>query len=166
MTQPFVIDEEKSLGVDDRAAERRTEIVLDEEFGAAHVAEGVGVHGAIAQKFVGRSVELIGAALGDDVDLTTASAAHFRGIAAGLHFEFLHGIWGGAEVKCVEGGIGIGGAIEEEIVGGGAIAADADGGALSGAPVEGIHGTRLGAMTDVRARNRENKVDEHATVER
>jgi len=43
------------------------------EFGAAHIAEGVSVHGAVAQEVVSGTVELIGAAAGDDIDLAAAA---------------------------------------------------------------------------------------------
>jgi len=68
-----------------------------------------------------------------------------------LHLEFLYGIGRGAEIEGIEGGVGVAGAVEEEIVGVGAVAADADGRALAGAPVERIHIAGLRAVADVRA---------------
>ena len=65
----------------------------------------------------------------------------------------------------VEGWVGIGGAVEQKEVGVRAGAADHDGGALSGAPVQRICLSSLGAETDVGAGNREDKIDQHATVE-
>jgi len=50
----------------------RAKIILHEKFGAAHIAEGVSVHGAVAQEVVSGTVELIGAAAGDDIDLAAA----------------------------------------------------------------------------------------------
>ena len=82
-----------------------------------------------------------------------------------MHLEFLHGVGRGAEVERVEGGVGVSGAVEEEIVGVGAVAADADGGALARAPVEWVHVAGLRAVTDVRAGYGENEIDEHAAVE-
>ncbi len=124
------------------------------------------VHRAVAQKFISGAVELISARARDDIDLAAAGAAHFRGVAARLHFEFLHGIGGGTEVQRVEGRIGVGCAVEKEIVGVGAVAADADGGALAGAPVEWIHVAGLRAVTNVRAGDGEDQIDEHSAVER
>src|SRR5712675_224393 len=111
----------------------------------AHRAKGACVHGAVAQKLVDRSVVLAGAGMGDDVDLAAACSAHVRGVAAGFHLEFFYGIGGGAQVLCVESRIRVGGAIEEEKIGVWAAAADHDCGALSGAPVEWISRSGLGA---------------------
>ncbi len=166
MAETFIIDKEESFGVCDGTAEGRAKIILHEKFGAAHIAEGVSVHGAVAQEFVSGTVELIGAAAGDDIDLAAAGPAHFSGVAAGLHLEFLYGIGRGAEIEGIEGGVGVAAAVEEEIVGVGAVAADADGRALAGAPVERIHIAGLRAVADVRARHGEHEIDEHAAIER
>src|SRR4029077_176337 len=166
MAEAFVIDKEKSLGVCDGTAEGRAKIILDKKLGAAHVAEGMGVHGAIAEKFVSGAVELIGACSRDDIDLAAARAAHFRGVAAGLHFELLHGVGRGAEVERVESGIRIGDTVEEEVVSVGAVAADADGGPLARTPVERVHVAGLRAVADVGAGHSENEIDEHSAVQR
>ncbi len=77
----------------------------------------------------------------------------------------MHGVGRSAEVLRVEGGIGVGGAVEEKVIRIGTAAADADGGALAGTPVEGIHVAGGGAVTDVSAGHGENQVDQHAAVQ-
>ena len=52
----------------------------------------------------------------------------------------------------VEGGIGIGGAVQQEVVRVRPVAADRDGRALAGAPVESVHVAGLRAVAEVRAR--------------
>ena len=123
----------------DGSADRCAEVVLDEEISAAHLVERVGVHGAVAQELVGGSVEAAGSGAGDDVDLPAARAAHFGRVAAGLYLELLHGVGRSAEVLGAESGIGVGGAVEQEVIRVGAAAADADRGALAGPPIQRIH---------------------------
>src|SRR6266404_2524072 len=132
----------------------------------AHRAKGAGVHGAVTQKFVDCAVVLAGARMGDDVDLAAASSAHVRRVAAGFHLEFLYGIGRGAQVLCIEGGIRVGRAVEEEKISVWPAAADHDCGALSGTPVEWIGRSRLGAKTYVRARHSEDEINQHSPVER
>ena len=98
--------------------------------------------------------------------LAAASAAHLRGVAAGLYLEFLHRVGRGAQVQRVESGVGIGGAIEQKIVRVGPVAADAHRGTLSRPPVERIHVAGLRAVAHVRAGNGQHQVDQHAAVER
>ena len=111
-------------------------------------------------------MELVGAGAGHDVDLSAAGTAHLGGITSGLYFEFLHRIGGRAQVEGVECRVGIGGAVEQKIVRIGPVAADAYRGTLPGPPVQGVHVAGLGAMTFVRAGNREHQVDQHSAVER
>ena len=126
----------------------------------------MGVHCSVAKEFVGGAVELICAAASDDVDLAAAGASHFSGVAAGLHLEFLHGVGRGTQVEGVECWIGVGRAVEQEIIGIRTIATDADRGALAGPPIERVRIPGLGAMTLVSARNGEHQIDQHAPVER
>src|SRR5712672_3976601 len=127
----------------------------------SHRAKGAGVHGAVTQKFVDRSVVLAGAGMGDDVDLAAAGSAHIRGVAAGFHLEFFYAIGRGAQILRVEGGIGVGRAVEEKEIGVWAAASDDNRGALSGAPVEWIGRSRLRAKTDVGAGDSEDKINQH-----
>src|SRR6267154_2619050 len=130
----------------------------------AHRAKGAGINSAVTQKFVDCAVVLAGARMGDDVDLAAACSAHVRGVAAGFHLEFLYGVGGGAQILRVEGGVGVGRAVEEEKVGVWAAAADHDCGALSGTPVEWIGRSRLRAKTYVRAGHGEDAITEHSAV--
>src|SRR5262249_8163320 len=56
-----------------------------------------GIENSVAQKFEGRTVKLIGAALGYDVDLPTGPATEFCLRNAGLDGKLLHGV-GDAEI--------------------------------------------------------------------
>src|SRR5580658_1550508 len=87
---------------------------------------------AIANKFKARPVKLVGAALGDDVDLGAPAAAVFRGGVARLDFELLNGIHGRQNRVLINGQVVVVYAIEKEVVGLLASAIDADGAALRG----------------------------------
>src|SRR5207253_6599468 len=91
VAEPFIIHEKESLVVNNGSAKGSAEIVLDEMI-VAHRGKRCGIHSAIAKKFVGCPVKLIRAGTGDNVDLTATGSAHFRRVAAGLDFEFLHRI--------------------------------------------------------------------------
>ncbi len=147
-----------------RSAEGRAEIVLDEVV-VAHRLEWAGIHGAIAEKLVDRAVIVARPRAGDDVDLAAAGTAHVSGIAAGDDLELHHRVRGGAQVLCIECGVCIGSAIEQEEVGIRTCAADDDCGTLSGAPIEGIGFSGLCAEAHVGSRNSENEIDQHAAIE-
>src|SRR5207247_3078164 len=83
--------------------------------------------GSISKEFIDRSVELIRSGTGHNVNLSTASAAHFGRIASGLHLEFSHCVGGRAQIKSIERRIGVSGAIEQKIISVGPIAPDTDG---------------------------------------
>src|SRR5262249_49017439 len=104
----------------------------------AHGTEGGGVDGAVPQKFVCRTVELTGAGVGDDVDLTASGTTHVRGVAAGLYLKFLDGVRRRAEILRVEGWVGVGRAIEQKEVGVGPRAANHHSGTLARPPIERI----------------------------
>jgi hypothetical protein len=103
-------------------------------------------------------VKLVGAALGDDVDLSAAAAAVFRGGVAGLDFELLNGIHGRQNRVLINREVVVVHAIEKEVVGLLASAIDADGTALRG--VLRAVGGKLGA------RNQKRERQEVAFVER
>jgi hypothetical protein len=94
-------------------------------------------------------VKLIRSGTRDDIDLPTTGTAHLRGITARLNFRFLHSIGRRAEIERVECWIGIGGAIQKEVVRIRPIAANAHCRPLSRAPVQRASGTALGAMARV-----------------
>ena len=52
----------------------------------------VGVQGVVAEVLPGRAVILVGAALGDDVDVSAGVPAIRCIVLAGLHFKFLNGV--------------------------------------------------------------------------
>ena len=59
VAQAFVVHEEEGLArMPDRAAERSAKVVLHQEISRAHLVEGVGVHVAVAQEFVGGAVKV------------------------------------------------------------------------------------------------------------
>ena len=164
--EAFIIHEEKGSLVfaEKWATEGSAEIVLHQVI-VTHGLERAGIQRAVAEKFVGGAMILARPGAGDDVDLSAARAAHVSGVAAGDDLELHHGIGRGAEILRVEGWVGVGGAVKQEEVSVRTGAADYDGRALSRAPVQRIGLSRLGAETDVGAGNREDKIDQHATVE-
>jgi len=115
----------------------------------AHRGKRAGIHRAVAKKFVDSAVELAGAGVCDDIDLTAAGAAHVRGVAAGFNLKFANGVWRGTEILRVECGIGVGGTIEKEKIGVGAATSNDNRGTLAGPPVE-----RIGASSFARRSQR------------
>ena len=108
---------------------------------------------------------MAGAGAGDDVDLAATGSAHVGRVTAGFHLKLLHRIGRSAEVLRAEGGVGVGGAVEKEVVRIGATSADADGRSLTGPPIEGIHVAGGSAVADVSAGDGEHKVNQHAAVQ-
>src|SRR5204863_8048031 len=104
-------------------------------------------------------MELVGARAGHDIDLPAARPAHFRRIASGLYFEFLHRIWGGTKVERIECRVRIGGAIEQIIVCVWTVAANAYRRALPRPPIQRIHVASLRTMRLVRSGNSEHQVN-------
>ena len=111
-------------------------------------------------------MKIRGALAGDDVDLTAPGAAQFGQVTAGLDLKLLHGIQRQTQVHRIEGRIRVGYAVQQEIVRVGTVAADGDGGGLAGPPVERAHVAGLRAMADVRVRNGQCQVEQHAAVQR
>ena len=165
MAKALVVHKEKSLGVRDRPTKRGAEIVLHQVI-VAHGIERTGIERAIAQELVGGAMEFAGARAGHNVDLSAARATHLCGVASRLYFEFLHRIGRRAKVQGVERRVCIGGAIEQIVVRVGSVAANANRGALSGPPIQGVHVAGLGAVTLMRAGNSEHQVNQHSAVER
>src|SRR5262245_34723760 len=97
------------------------------------------VEGTVPQELVSRTVKLVGSGTGDNVDLAPTRPAHLCRVTAGLNFEFLHRVRRWAQVQSVERRIRIRRAIQEKIVRIGAVPSDADGRALAGAPIQGVH---------------------------
>ena len=124
--EAFIVHEEEGFFADERTADGATKLVLHEMI-VAHRAEAARVHGTVAEEFVSGAVEFAGAGMSNDVDLTAACAAHVGGVAAGFDLKLLNRVRRWAEVLGIEGGIGIGGAVEQEEIGIGASAADDDG---------------------------------------
>src|ERR1017187_7642483 len=124
------------------------------------------VEGSVADKVIERAVILAGARARDDVDLASTGAAHVRRIAGSLHLEFLHRVRRGTEVLRVKGRVGVDRAIQQKVIGVGAIAANRDGGALPRTPVQRVCFTRLCSKSQVCSRYRQHKVHQHPTVER
>ena len=133
---------------------------------ARHFVEGTRIQRVIAQKLVDSAVELIAAGACHDVDLPAACTTHLRRVAAGFHFEFLHGVWGNAQILRVEGRVCIGRAVEQEIVGVGPVPTDADRRRLTGAPIQRTGITHLGAVAHVRAWHGQSQIQQHAAVQR
>lgn len=75
-------------------------------------------------------MELVGAALQNDVDLGAAAVAELSRVVAGLNLEFLNGVDGGEGDILIEVGIVVVDAVKQEVVRLLAGAVDADGAAL------------------------------------
>jgi hypothetical protein len=73
------------------------------------------------------SLILCAATLGHYVDLASAGAAQLGGVASGLYLKFTDSVGRETEILRVERGVGIGGAVDQEIVGVWPVAADAQG---------------------------------------
>src|SRR5581483_11663591 len=101
----------------------------------------------------------------NDINLTAARTTHICGVAAGFHLKLLNRVWRCAEILCAEGGVRIGGAIEQKVVGVRPAAADAHRRALAGAPIKRIHVTSRSAVANVSSRNGEHQIDEHPSIE-
>src|SRR5580765_1137122 len=101
----------------------------------AHGPKRGRIHGAVAQEFIGRSMEPIGSAARDNVYLSPARSSHVGCVAAGFNLELHDRVGRRTQVLGVEGRVGIGGAIEQEEVGVWSIAANPNRGTLPGAPI-------------------------------
>ena len=79
--------------------------------------------------------------------------------------ELLDGVGRSAEVLGAEGRIGVGGAVEQEVVCVGAAAADADRRPLTWPPVQRVHVAGCSAVTHMRSGDSQYQVDQHAAVQ-
>ena len=87
MAQALVVDEEEGFVLLDGAPQRAAELIPREGRLLAGDVELVrGVQGAVADKFVGRSVQVVGARLGDRVD-RRAGAAELRAVGVGQNLN-------------------------------------------------------------------------------
>ena len=86
----FVVAEEEQLVLENRAADAAAELVLHERrtiHSRAVAEEGVGIQHLVAKVLVQTAVEVVGAALGGDVDHAAGKASELRAVAVGLHAE-------------------------------------------------------------------------------
>ena len=177
----FPVEEEERLvgafvdfGNPDRAADVGAELVaVEARRSDALAGDGVVALGelVVAVELPERSVQAVGAALGDHVDLAAGRAAVFRGIGAGLDFELGQGIDGRREA--VGHGVVVHDfdAIDVEAVGGVARAVGAGGGGavggigLADGAAPAAHGDGAGSA-GLHAGNQLGELDEVAAVER
>ena len=92
------------------------QIILNQVI-VSHRCKGAGVHGAIAEKFVHRSVVLVGSGTRHNVDLSATSAAHVGCIAARFNLELHHRVGRWAQVLGIERRVRICGTVQQEEVG-------------------------------------------------
>src|SRR5439155_6061990 len=102
----------------------------------------------------------------DDINLSTARAAHIRGIAAGFHLEFLDRVRRRTQILRVKRRICIGSTVQQEKVRVRSCSADHHGRALPRSPVEWICRAGLRAKAYVGAGNGKYEINQHAAVER
>src|SRR5678815_1030780 len=165
MTQSLVVREEKCFVSNDWTADRCPEVISDEMTGA-HFVKRAGIESIIPQEFINGAVYVIRSTPRHNIDLTSTGSSHFSGIATGLDLELLNSVRRRTEIQRIEGRIGIGGAIEKEIVCVRPISPHAYGGPLARTPIERIHLPCLCTMTRMGTRNGEDEIDEHASIKR
>jgi len=125
----FEAEKEEGFVLADGAAEGEAVLVaFDDGAGVteAVVGEAIGVEDGVLMVVVSGAVELVRAGLSHDIDGTAAGAAEFGGVGVGFEAELLDGVDGGDDDDSVEIADGVGGAVEEDFVRGGASAADGE----------------------------------------
>ena len=140
----FIAEEEEGLIPQDGTANGGAEGVLFEgglfDAGRGEVGAGVGV--LVADKLVGGAVELVGAGLGDDVDLAAGHAAVLGGVDAGEQAELLDDFNGRAEAGLGDAHVVVEDAVDGELVGDLAGAGDVDAAAeAEGGVLRGLEGS-------------------------
>ena len=90
----LIVQKKESAVLHNRAAQRASKLVqMQARFGErCLVKEVAGVEHIVAEEFIHRSMQLVGARLGDQVDHGAGVAPIFRGERVGLNFELLNGI--------------------------------------------------------------------------
>ena len=125
----FVIGQPEGPVLDRRPTRDEPELVLPQWIllGAGQVVEeGARVQRVIAQEVEHGAVQLVGAGLAHDVDLVGAEAVLGR-IRGGLLLEFLNGVNRQNDRRGAQRRVGVGSAVEQEVVGSRPGAVDTDG---------------------------------------
>src|SRR5690349_12228710 len=121
VTEAFVAAKKEHLIGNDLAARGTAELIAPEgelgrvaSAGVDVVEEVLRVQGIIPKEIVGGAVKSIGAALGDGIQLRSASAKLGR-VGIGLHLKFLNFVNGGHRSKRIEVGRSVGSAVQKKI---------------------------------------------------
>ena len=128
--QTFVAVKEKQPVLFDGSTDGVTELIAFE--GGQRTGSGeeiAGVHIGVAQEFIGRAVEAVGAGFRGHDDLAAGTETVLRRVDAGENIEFLNSVDGRAEVGDGDGGIVVVHAVQGEVVGELAGSGDAKGAA-------------------------------------
>ena len=122
----FVVEEIKDAVGDDLSPDTCAELIADQRLArnvGVIVEPGVGGEESVAVVFVERPMELIGAALGDESDLTAGRAAQVRALAGDRDAEFLDRVERNRQDRVKPGvgidAVGVGTLISAETGGGG-----------------------------------------------
>jgi hypothetical protein len=102
----------------------------------------------------------------DDVDVSAPGSAHVGRIAAGFHLELLDCVGGSAQILGTKRWVGVGGAIEKQVIRVWTSPTDNYSRALARTPVKRVSLAGLSAKTHVRARNGKHQVPTLASVVR
>jgi hypothetical protein len=120
LTVAFIGEEEEGLVApvvevrnEDGAADSDTELILPQRIDRGEEVIP-GVEGRVAEELPDGAVELVGAALGDDVDDAAGDLAELGKVVMGLHLELLNVIDDGLVVVVADEGAEVGYAIEQE----------------------------------------------------
>ena len=120
LAEAFVVAEDEGAVASDRAAGGGAELIALKRRSGALVEEVGSVERVVAEEFVNRAVEIIGAGLRGDDDLPAGVLAEFGAVVVALDVEFANGIdaeelaAGSAGSHVVFGGAGEFDAVEEE----------------------------------------------------
>jgi hypothetical protein len=163
IAEAFVGKEEEVLVLADGAAEAAAELVALEFGAAGGVKEVAGVEVVVAVEVVEAAVELVGAGLGERVDLSAGVAAELGGVVVHFDAKLANGLdaesgAGGRTGRAV-GEVVLRGAIDEIDVGTGILAVDAH------AEAVGNHGAAIAMRKGDDAGLEESEIGIVATVE-
>src|SRR5579884_183075 len=92
LAESFVVAKQKGPVLADRSSECATELIPRESWHRRSIKEVARIEGAVAQVFVQRTMELVGAGAGNDEHLRTGTLAVLGGVRITQHVELAHGI--------------------------------------------------------------------------
>src|ERR1019366_1502535 len=99
LPEPLVVGEEEALVLPDRPAKIATRLILAQRRQGCGAERPAGEHRVVLVIEESPAVKRIGAGLGDNVYLSAAGGAAFRGVDGGIHAEFGHRIQRDAQAR-------------------------------------------------------------------